>query len=114
MLIFKGDWRSILQPSEVISSQYSSKKILTADGRQLIGLVTESVSGNIVVLTDDGEKLTFTGDEIEEIAATEVSAMPEGLLDDLSLSEINDLIGFLHAQTTNMATAPAKGADSTR
>lgn len=106
--------RSILHPSEVISSQYSSKKILTADGRQLIGLVTESVSGNIVVLTDDGEKLTFTGDEIEEVAATEVSAMPEGLLDDLSLSEINDLIGFLHAQTTNMATAPAKGADSTR
>ena len=106
--------RSILHPSETISSQYASKKILTSDGKQFIGLVTESISGNVVVLTDDGEKLTFTRDEIEEIAPTETSAMPEGLLDDLSLSEINDLIGFLHAQSANMATAPGQPTDSKR
>ncbi len=106
--------RSILHPSEVISSQYASKKVLTADGRQLIGLVSESASGTIAVLTDDGEKLTFASDEIEEIVAAEVSAMPEGLLDDLSLEEINDLIGYLSAKNTNTAEAASGNSDSTR
>ena len=106
--------RSILHPSEVISSQYASKKIITADGRQLIGLVSESTSGTIAVLTDDGEKLTFDSDEIDEIVDAEVSAMPEGLLDDLSLEEINDLIGYLSAKNTNTADATSGNTDSAR
>ena len=43
----------------------------------------------------NGEKVTVKADEIDEIVPSTKSAMPDGLLDPLSLEEISDLFTFL-------------------
>lgn len=86
---------SIVYPSHVISSQYASKTILTADGRQVSGLVLPGAAGETIVVQPSGEKLTLLAGEIELIKPSKISAMPSGLLDPLSLEEIADLFAYL-------------------
>jgi hypothetical protein len=55
-----------------------------------------SKSGNrVVVLTADAKKIVLGTNEIDEMQPSNTSAMPEGLLDDLTLDEIRDLFAFL-------------------
>jgi hypothetical protein len=48
------------------------------------------------VLQPNGEKVTIQKDEISETAPSKKSVMPEGLLNQLSLEEINDLFAYLN------------------
>ncbi|MGI9516271.1 MAG: HEAT repeat domain-containing protein [Pirellulaceae bacterium] len=104
--------REILHPSAIISDQYQAKKIITVDGEQYIGLLTESGTGGYVLLQTDGEKINFDPDDIDEIAVAEVSAMPEGLLDDLSLDEVRDLMSWLRSGTPEMAEASGRNTEN--
>ena len=106
--------RSILHPSEIIPSQYAGKKVLTVDGQQHIGLVSEAGNGAILVLTDSGKKLTLASNEVEDIVDAETSAMPNGLLDHLTLPEINDLMNFIYSQSQTTADMRNQGASQNR
>ena len=86
---------SILFPSHVISDQFSSQTIVTKSGKSFVGIVAPRGDGSLVVLQASGEKAVIPEDEVEEIARSKVSAMPEGLLNSLSLEEIVDLFAFL-------------------
>jgi len=90
---------SIVHPAHVISSQYASKLIQTADGRQLTGLVLPGAPGETVVLQANGEKVALKTGEIQAAQPSKLSAMPDGLLDPLSLQEIADLFALLQGQT---------------
>ncbi len=86
---------SILFPSQVISDQYGSQTIITADGRSLSGMVAPGGNGTLVVLQANGEKLTIAEEDIEQRVRNKTSAMPDGLLNELTLDEIADLFGYL-------------------
>jgi putative heme-binding domain-containing protein len=86
---------SIYYPSHVISDQYTSKTVVTNDGRQFSGLVGAGAAGEIVVLQASGEKVTIRNSDIDEVIATRLSAMPENLLEPLTQEEIVDLFAFL-------------------
>jgi hypothetical protein len=49
----------------------------------------------LVVLQSNGQKLRVPKDSIEDVTPTKKSAMPENLLNALSLEEIADLFAFL-------------------
>ncbi len=87
--------QSILYPSHVISSQYAAKNLLLMDGRQLAGIVAPGAAGEKTVLTSEGEKLSIPEQDIEEITPSTVSAMPDGLLKELTLEDIADLFAYL-------------------
>ena len=87
--------QSILFPSHVISSQYAAKTVLTTSGRTFTGIVGAGASGAKVILQLNGEKVTVEADEIDEIVPSGKSAMPDGLLDPLTLEEISDLFAYL-------------------
>ena len=97
--------RSILHPSEVISSQYRAKQVLTTDGKIHIGLVTEDNEDLIVMLDSKGDKISIDRDEIDQMEEATVSSMPEGLLDNLTLQEIRDLMGYLYSSTDRTANS---------
>lgn len=99
---------SILYPSHVISDQYLARNIITADGRSLSGIVSPGGPGEIVVLQANGQKTTILESEIDESIVSKTSAMPEGLLNDLTLQEISDLFAFLFGPAeTNVTVRPA-------
>ncbi|HEX3997810.1 MAG TPA: HEAT repeat domain-containing protein [Pirellulales bacterium] len=86
---------SILFPSQVISDQYASKTIVLTDGRIIWGLASTQPDGSIVVLQSNTQRITIAKDEVDEIRASKKSAMPEGLMNALTLEEIADLFAYL-------------------
>ena len=86
---------SVVFPSQVISDQYAAKTILTTDGKTYSGLVAPAGDG-VVVLQSNGEKARIPQNEIDEIAPSKKSAMPDGLFNTLTLSEIADLLAYLN------------------
>jgi putative heme-binding domain-containing protein len=85
---------SVVFPSLVISDQFAAKTVLTADGQVFTGLVGETGDG-VVVLQASGEKANVAKADIEQIAASKKSAMPEGLFNTLTPTEIADLFAYL-------------------
>jgi putative heme-binding domain-containing protein len=86
----------VIDPDKVISDQYQSSVILTADGRTLTGLISEA-DGKVVIHTADvdAEPVTIDADEVELIQPSPVSQMPKGLIDALSGDELRDLLAYL-------------------
>jgi putative heme-binding domain-containing protein len=87
--------QSILHPSHVISSQYAAKTLLLIDGRQITGIVGPGAEGEKLVLKNDGEKINVPEEEIDELTPSRISAMPTGLLRELTLEEIANLFAYL-------------------
>ena len=87
---------SILFPSQVISDQYASKSVLRVDGRTVWGLVAPQADGSLTVLQSDATKVRVAKEEIDTITPIKKSAMPEGLLNPLTLEEISDLFAYLN------------------
>ena len=86
---------SILYPSAVISDQYMSKTVTLKDGRSFWGLASPQPDGSLVILQSDAQKVTVKKDDIDEVRTLKKSAMPEGLLNGLTLDEIGDLFAYL-------------------
>jgi putative heme-binding domain-containing protein len=98
---------SIYFPSHVISDQYASKTIVTKNGLTYSGLLAAGAEKELMVLQANGEKVALDGDDVEEITASKLSAMPENLLNPLTQEEIVDLFAFLlNPQTGEVAAQP--------
>ena len=87
--------QSILFPSHVISSQFAAKTVVTTTGRSYTGIVGAGAAGAKIILQANGEKVTVQANEVDEIVASPKSAMPDGLLNQLTLEEISDLFTYL-------------------
>ena len=85
---------SVLFPSHVISDQYASKKVLTTNGQILTGITVQTKQG-LTVRTKDNKEVLVAKADIDEILPSKISAMPAGLLDNLTPSEIRDLLCFI-------------------
>ncbi|MBX3421308.1 MAG: c-type cytochrome [Pirellulaceae bacterium] len=84
-----------LFPSHIISDQYRSQRVLTVDGQVYTGLLNESDSNVIVVRDSNLQEHTIAREDVEEMSISHTSMMPSGLLDQLTLAEIRDLMAFL-------------------
>ena len=87
--------QSVLFPSHVISDQYAAKTLITTEGKTVTGIVAPSGEDAWVVLQANGEKLRVAKQDVEEMAPSQKSAMPEGLFDNLTAEEIADLFAYL-------------------
>jgi putative heme-binding domain-containing protein len=85
---------SIIYPNQVVSDQYASK-LVTANGKTYSGIAAKNSDGSMTVLQTDGQKIELAADEIEDVQPTNLSAMPEGLANRLTLEQIADLFAFL-------------------
>ena len=88
---------SIFYPSHVISDQYQSRTLVTLDGKVITGLVAPQGADAIVVLDIEGKKTVIAKQEIEQQLPSKLSAMPEGLLNPLSMQQIADLFALFDA-----------------
>ncbi|MDA7926171.1 c-type cytochrome [Mariniblastus sp.] len=86
---------STVHPSKTISDRYQAKSILTVDGRLLNGIARQQADESFLVWLEDGRSVTVASDDVDEIKESKQSTMPQGLLDALTISEINDLFAYL-------------------
>lgn len=85
---------STLFPSHVISDQYASKKVLTTTGDVYTGIMVQTPKG-VTIRASESKDFVVPKDEIEEILPSKVSAMPSGLFDKLTPTEIRDLMCYV-------------------
>ena len=85
---------SIVYPSQVVSDQYASQ-IVVANGRTYTGMATRTGDGGVILLQSDGQQVRLAADDIEETRPNKLSAMPEGLLNALTLEQVADLFAYL-------------------
>ncbi len=87
---------NILDPNAIVPGDYRMVMLLLDDGRILNGIIAEENPQSIRLRTAT-DVVTVPHDRVEERRGSEVSIMPEGILDNLTPIERRDLIAFLQA-----------------
>jgi putative membrane-bound dehydrogenase-like protein len=86
--------QNILDPNAVIPNDYRSSNLETKDDRSITGIVTKQDDKAVTVITAN-ETLIIPRSEIKSLQQSEMSMMPEGLLQSLSEQEVRDLLYYL-------------------
>jgi len=88
---------AIVHPSKVVSDQYKASIVQTVDGKVHTGRIVTETPDQITIVTDPENATKFVQvprSDIEEILPSTESLMPKGLLDQLSESEVLDLVAY--------------------
>jgi len=98
---------NMVDPSAVIPDDYRARLVWSHDGRLVTGIVRRRTESTLVLGTETGEIVVEQRD-IDEERLSDISTMPEGLLDALQPADIADLVAYLQgdAQAERPATAP--------
>jgi putative heme-binding domain-containing protein len=86
---------NVVDPSASVASAYRMATVALADGRVLNGIVLGDRDGPTITIQTPTERLVVPRADIEEFRPSDLSLMPEGLLDPLKPDEVRDLIGYL-------------------
>jgi len=84
----------LLAPSAVVARDYLMTNITTSDGRTVSGVIKEE-NDKILVLQTTTQAVRIAKSDIEERTKSNLSLMPDGLLQPLSDREVRDLIAYL-------------------
>jgi putative heme-binding domain-containing protein len=87
----------IVDPSVFIRKEYMSYEARTKGGRILSGLMAQEDAASITLIDADYRKTRILRSDIEKLEESEVSIMPEGLLDKLTPQERRDLFAYLQS-----------------
>ncbi|MGH9162326.1 MAG: c-type cytochrome [Vicinamibacteraceae bacterium] len=85
----------IVNPNDAIGPEYITTMFTLQNGEQVLGLVTDETADRIVVQIGAGQQRALPASDVASRQQSQVSSMPEGLLDNLSLQQIADLLEFL-------------------
>jgi putative heme-binding domain-containing protein len=85
---------SIIDPNADVEPKYASTRIVTLDGKTIVGLVVSETKKEVVVF-DGKEKKTIALDNIEMRTVLKQSSMPEGQAAAMSPAEFLDLVEYL-------------------
>ena len=99
---------ALVDPSKVVSDQYQATLFSLTDGRQVAGRVINLNAGNYLVLENmmnPGALTPIEVEQIDEMAPSPVSMMPQGLLDSFTEDEIRDMVAFLRTGAADAVDA---------
>lgn len=86
---------AIMYPSRVISDQYTGLRVELRNRDVLNGLLAGESADTLTLITPTGERLDLAKVDIVDRRPSDVSIMPEGLLDTMTLGDLVDLVLFL-------------------
>jgi putative membrane-bound dehydrogenase-like protein len=89
----------IVDPSVFIRKEYMTYEVHTRSGRVLSGLMAERDGASITLIDGDYRKTRIPRSDLANLVESEVSLMPEGLLDKLTPQQRRDLFAYLQLQT---------------
>ena len=86
---------SIMYPSRVISDQYTGVVVDLKNNETVTGMVAGDSDSSLILITASGERIELDKKDIVDNRLSQVSIMPEDLLDTMGLSDLVDLFAFL-------------------
>lgn len=89
---------NIVDPSAVIAKEYMVSNVYMKDGDAFSGIITKDEGDTISLTTESGVQQIERA-EVKEVRRSELSMMPEGLLNPLSKQEIVNLVTYLRTQS---------------
>jgi putative membrane-bound dehydrogenase-like protein len=91
---------AILDPNKAVESKFLVYTVVTKDGLQHSGMLKGETGGSLTLIGNDGKEITVVRANIEELAGSQRSLMPEGLEKDLSAVDIGNVIAFVQSTGT--------------
>ena len=113
---------AILDPNAAVEARYISYTATTKNGQIVSGLLASETGSSITLIAADGKKHVIARADLDELASTGKSVMPEGLDKDITVGQMADLLTFLRqfavvpkrktfeGNTPALVTANADGA----
>jgi putative membrane-bound dehydrogenase-like protein len=86
---------NVLDPNREVNPQYLNYSVLTADGRQLTGIIAAETATSITLRRADNATDTVLRIDIEQLKSTGMSLMPEGMEKQIDQQAMADLLQFL-------------------
>jgi putative membrane-bound dehydrogenase-like protein len=88
----------ILDPSRSVEGNFVLYTLATRDGRVLSGLLASETRTSVELIDAEGKSQVVQRADIEELAASRKSLMPEGFEKQCSAEQLADLLAFLSAR----------------
>ena len=85
---------NMLDPSALVPREYQVQIVLTDSGRTITGIVKEETDRALTMQTQN-EVIVVPKDEIDSRRQSNVSMMPEGVIEQLRPEELRDLVAYL-------------------
>jgi putative membrane-bound dehydrogenase-like protein len=89
---------NIVDPNAVVWNQYKATYFETSDDRLITGVILRENESTVTIQTATGT-ITLPRNEITSRRQSELSLMPEGLLDTLEKQDLFDLFAYLQSPT---------------
>ena len=87
----------ILDPNRAVDQRFAEYVAVTTDGIVKNGILVEETSGAITLRGQQGQDTKLLRNEIESLASSGKSLMPEGFENQITPAEMSDLLTFLAA-----------------
>ncbi len=88
----------LLVPDLEITPGFAAYTVATRDGRVLTGLITSETPASLTLRQPLGKEDTLLRGEIDEVAASNQSLMPQGLEKTITRQEFADLLAYLKGE----------------
>jgi putative heme-binding domain-containing protein len=88
---------AILYPSARLEQSYQSTQVLTTDGQSYNGLLRPSNDDSVELILNAERKVVIPRDEIDDMQASNLSVMPQGIDQLLTPQDLADLLALLRS-----------------
>jgi putative heme-binding domain-containing protein len=105
---------AILDPNAAVEPRFVAYNIETKDGRSLSGIVNAETATTLTLIQSGGVQEKILRGDIEEIRASGLSLMPEGLEQAMSIQDLADTIAYLKTSPRQLGSATAEQTSAAR
>ncbi|GIW93505.1 MAG: hypothetical protein KatS3mg110_1546 [Pirellulaceae bacterium] len=88
---------AVLDPNRAVEDKYREYLAVLVDGRQMRGILASESDHSITLLAQEGKSYELLRSELETLAATGKSLMPEGVENDIPPQDMADLIAYVRS-----------------
>ncbi|MCA9190441.1 MAG: PQQ-dependent sugar dehydrogenase [Planctomycetales bacterium] len=89
--------QSIMRPSMEIEEKYRALMVLTSEGQAFVGQMLQQTDDRLELVDSNGNTFVIPQADIEQKRVSEISIMPERLLNNLTGQQVADLLEYILA-----------------
>ena len=86
---------AVLDPSRSVEGNFVQYTVATTDGRVIIGLLASESKTSVELIDAEGKRHAILREDIDQMAASKKSLMPDGFEKQVPPAGLNDLLAFL-------------------